>query len=209
MNQYHHPGVGNQQGQQGQRGQHGHPGQHGHYGQQGYGQASSHRQGQSQLGQQYNGLHGGFQYNGDMTPPPQTANTQSLLPSIVPHSNNQLIETDAMQSKKGIKLGNLGTLPNLTEIKGFVDRMGGLDGILSTVTKVQKVMGSVTQMAPMVKVLMGSFGKKSISEDDENNSEWKPRRRRRRRRPASSARPRPRQGGSSGRRRRRRPGRRR
>lgn len=109
----------------------------------------------------------------------QTQASPSLLPAIV---QPQLPDLTAAPPKKGFSLSNLTSLANLNEIKGFVDRMGGIDGILSTVTKVQKVVGSISQMAPMVKVLFGSFGKKSISQDDENNSDRKPAARRKRRR---------------------------
>ncbi|MFD1909887.1 hypothetical protein ACFSQ7_46880 [Paenibacillus rhizoplanae] len=37
-------------------------------------------------------------------------------------------------------LGNLGSLANMEQIKGIVDRMGGIDGIVNTMGKVQKVM---------------------------------------------------------------------
>jgi hypothetical protein len=47
----------------------------------------------------------------------------------------------------------------MDQIKGFVDRMGGIEGIVSSVGKVQKVMASFQQMAPMVKLVMGTFGK--------------------------------------------------
>jgi hypothetical protein len=48
---------------------------------------------------------------------------------------------------------------NFNQIKGYVDRMGGIDGIIGTMTKVQKFMGTFRQMAPMLKVLFNSFGK--------------------------------------------------
>ncbi|WP_233476364.1 tyrosine protein kinase [Paenibacillus sonchi] len=57
-------------------------------------------------------------------------------------------------------LGNLGNLANMEQIKGIVDRLGGIDGIVSSMGKVQKVMQGFQQMAPMVKLVMGSFGKK-------------------------------------------------
>ncbi|MOA43004.1 hypothetical protein D3C78_1651130 [compost metagenome] len=90
---------------------------------------------------------------------------------------------DAVEVTSGSSKASGFSLANLGEIKGFVDRIGGLDGILSTMTKVQKVVSSVTQMAPLVKVLMGSFGKKSatVSEDTlADDGEWRPKRRRRR-----------------------------
>jgi hypothetical protein len=46
---------------------------------------------------------------------------------------------------------------NLNQVKGFIDRMGGIDGIVGTMTRVQKVVSSFQQMAPMLKLLMGSF----------------------------------------------------
>jgi hypothetical protein len=49
---------------------------------------------------------------------------------------------------------------NFNQIKGFVDRMGGVDGIIGTMGKVQKFMGTFKQMAPMLKVLFNGFGSK-------------------------------------------------
>lgn len=124
----------------------------------------------------------GFSFAADLpTMPPATVTppTQDILPAVIPESTAELIETTATSKAGGFSLSNL---PNLTEIKGFVDRIGGIDGILTTVTKVQKVMSSVSQMAPLVKVLMGSFKKPDKSDDDE--VEWKPKRRKRRK-PAS------------------------
>lgn len=54
-------------------------------------------------------------------------------------------------------LGNF----NLGQVKGFVDKMGGIEGIVGTMTRVQKMVSSFQQMAPMLKLLMGSFGKAS------------------------------------------------
>ncbi|SEC04758.1 hypothetical protein [Paenibacillus sp. GP183] len=54
---------------------------------------------------------------------------------------------------------------NFSQIKGFVDRMGGIDGIVGTMTKVQKFMGTFRQMAPMFKVLFNSVGGKVKSTD--------------------------------------------
>lgn len=76
------------------------------------------------------------------------------------------------------------SLDKLNDIKGFIDRMGGIDGIVSTMGKVQKMVSSFQQMAPMFKLIMGTFGKgaTTTASDDE---EWvEPiRRTRRRRRP--------------------------
>lgn len=67
---------------------------------------------------------------------------------------------------------------SIDNIKGMFDRMGGVDGIVSTMGQAQKVMQSVSQFAPMAKLLMGSFLKKK--DGDEDVSEDKPRRRRKR-----------------------------
>lgn len=137
----------------------------GNHGGAGHNQDYAHRQGQNPLSRPYNGQQGAFHYTGDATPPQnvhisQTQAGSSLLPAVVPPS-----QPPEVQPKKGFSLSNLTSMANLNEIKGFVDRMGGLDGILSTITKVQKVVGTITQMAPLAKVFMGSFGKKSNAKE--------------------------------------------
>ncbi|MEK3913007.1 hypothetical protein [Paenibacillus sp. FSL H7-0331] len=66
---------------------------------------------------------------------------------------------------------------NIAQMKQVFDRLGGIDGIMDTMGKVQKMVQSVQQMAPLVKVLMGSFGKKKKDGDSDA-----PLRRRRRKR---------------------------
>ncbi|NBD25597.1 hypothetical protein [Paenibacillus glycinis] len=118
--------------------------------------------------------------------------------NIMPASNQQIIplpeapvsKTDAApaaadgkETKGGFNLGN-----SLNDLKGVVDRMGGLDGIVTTMTKVQKVVGSITQMAPLIKVLAGSFGKKGASAtiaDDGDIDEYRPKARKKKRRRAT------------------------
>ena len=48
---------------------------------------------------------------------------------------------------------------NIKQISGFVERMGGIDGIIGTMGKVQKFMSTFQQMAPMVKTIMGPWAK--------------------------------------------------
>lgn len=125
----------------------------------------------------------GFTLNGMLpTMPPAVAPPpgQDILPVVLPEKAADLVETTTTSKAGGFSLASLG------EIKGFVDRIGGIDGILSTVSKVQKVMSSVSQMAPLVKVLMGSFKKSSASDDDDDDKEWKPKRRKRRKTGAGS-----------------------
>jgi len=84
-------------------------------------------------------------------------------------------------------LGNF----NLKDIKTVIDRMGGIDGIISTVGKVQKIVGSIQQMQPLIKMLLSLMPGKSQESDDavDEDEEWsRPRRRRRRRRRGSAVR---------------------
>ena len=72
-------------------------------------------------------------------------------------------------------------LPSLADLKLIVDRMGGIDGILNTVQKIQKIVGTVQQFAPMLKLLAGSLGpKKASAAAASADRESRPRRRRRR-----------------------------
>ncbi|MFD1954850.1 hypothetical protein ACFSL6_11915 [Paenibacillus thailandensis] len=105
--------------------------------------------------------------------PPAPSGTPSS--PDVPAAAGELIEAVKEPGSK-----SLFSLANLNEIKGFVDRLGGIDGILSTVTKFQKVFTSVQSMAPIVKMLMGAFGgsKAATTSTEEAPStdtiEWRP-----------------------------------
>jgi hypothetical protein len=54
-------------------------------------------------------------------------------------------------------------LSNLSDLKNIVDRMGGIEGVLSTMGKVQKFMSTMQQMAPMIKLFMGSKAGKAAA----------------------------------------------
>lgn len=74
------------------------------------------------------------------------------------------------------------SMPNLNDIKGIVDRLGGIEGILATVGKVQKVMQTFQQFAPMAKLITGLLpgGKGSKFQSGSGGlDEYKPSRRRR------------------------------
>lgn len=138
-----------------------------------------HRQGNSQQNQGLGGASAFGIGNGGFLPPaaqPAPVQIEETLPVVVPETAAELVET-AAPAKTGF------SLPNLTEIKGFVDRMGGIDGIITTMTKVQKVVSSVSQMAPLVKVLMGSFKKGG---DTEEAGEFVPKKRKRRKKKTGS-----------------------
>lgn len=47
---------------------------------------------------------------------------------------------------------------NIGQIKSMIDKLGGIEGIIGTVTKMQKVFASIQQMAPMLRLLASSFG---------------------------------------------------
>jgi hypothetical protein len=98
---------------------------------------------------------------------------------IVPVAPVVPTQTPASSGSSGFSLANLG------ELKGMIDRFGGIDGIMSGVAKMQKVVGGIQQMAPMMKLVMGilPFGKNknNSSEADADFEEYsKPRPRKRR-----------------------------
>ncbi|GGA07351.1 hypothetical protein GCM10008018_61370 [Paenibacillus marchantiophytorum] len=68
---------------------------------------------------------------------------------------------------------------NLKQISGFVERMGGIDGIIGSMGKVQKFMSTFQQMAPMVKTLFGSLGKGKVNASKDVEEIFKPKRKRR------------------------------
>ncbi|TBL68198.1 hypothetical protein EYB31_38615 [Paenibacillus thalictri] len=68
--------------------------------------------------------------------------------------------------------------------------MGGIDGIMNTMTKVQKIVTNVQQMAPMVKLLMGSFGKSKTTGASDSRPYRNRRRNGKRRRSSGTRRPR-------------------
>ncbi|WP_244209114.1 aminotransferase [Paenibacillus ferrarius] len=68
---------------------------------------------------------------------------------------------------------------NLKQIAGFVERMGGIDGIIGSMGKVQKFMNTFQQMAPMVKTLFASIGKGKVNSSKEVEEIFKPKRKRR------------------------------
>ncbi|MBP1153920.1 MULTISPECIES: hypothetical protein [unclassified Paenibacillus] len=83
----------------------------------------------------------------------------------------------------GSSAASTGSGINIGQLKGIVDRLGGVEGIVDTFGKMQKMVQSVNQMAPMLKLLMGAFGKKKS--DDASEGLVSPGRRRRRKRKGS------------------------
>ncbi|MFC5651408.1 tyrosine protein kinase [Paenibacillus solisilvae] len=110
--------------------------------------------------------------------------------SIQPAPTSQALilpSQESTEAAKPAKAGGFNLGNSLNDIKGIVDRMGGIDGIVTTMTKVKEVVGSISQMAPLIKVLAGSFKKDtaSIAEDDDDTPP--PRRKKKRRRTRTGA----------------------
>jgi hypothetical protein len=127
-------------------------------------------QGDGFFGGQYPGIEGGglptpFEGGGSLF-----GGSSSALPAAAPSTGG----------------GGLLNGLNMDQIKGFVDRMGGIEGIIGTMTKVQKFVGTFQQMAPMLKMLFSSFGAGKVKSADLNFND-RPVRRRKRRRTQSSA----------------------
>jgi hypothetical protein len=59
--------------------------------------------------------------------------------------------------------------------------MGGIDGIMNTMTRVQKIVGTFQQMQPMFKLILGSFGGKAATKNNDESSTTRPSRSPRRR----------------------------
>ncbi len=72
------------------------------------------------------------------------------------------------------------SITNMADVKALVDRMGGVEGILSTMGKFQKFIATMQQIAPMVKLFMGNKGSKTAPP---TNSKRRTSRRRSTRRP--------------------------
>ncbi|QJC53551.1 hypothetical protein HGI30_19770 [Paenibacillus albicereus] len=129
------------------------------------------------------GLGEGFPYNHlpaqSLFAPPPSLMPPSPAPSIGPLATLEGAALPAAAAAAEEKKSSLFSLDKLTELKGFVDRIGGLDGILGTMTKAQKIIGSVQQMAPLVKVMMGSFSSSKKKSDnskmvDLEDDDWSP-----------------------------------
>lgn len=122
---------------------------------------------------------------------PLTAEATSLVPYNPPSYNSSYNKPSNSGGTSGKKSGGhsssssggglLGNLPNINEIKGFVDRMGGIDGVITTLGKVQKVMTGIQQFAPMAKLIMGAlpFGGKATNKSVNDIDEYVPKRRKR------------------------------
>ncbi|WP_165279987.1 hypothetical protein [Paenibacillus protaetiae] len=157
------------------------------------------RQGETQPQPNFPGFTSGFMpgMQGMQGMPVQPAFGAPPMPpqAIAPAAPEPLVGevVEASAAAADTKAGGLFSLANLSDIKGFVDRMGGIDGILSSVTKFQKVISSVQSMAPLMKLLVGSFSSKKSDDnagsETEDTTEWRPKKRRVKRRTAKRTTP--------------------
>ncbi|MNH89881.1 hypothetical protein D3C73_424140 [compost metagenome] len=132
-------------------------------------------QGESFFGGGYPGLGGSNSYS-DLTLGGVSAPFESGFPELPALPGGA---SGAASGGSGL-LGGL----NFNQIKGFVDRMGGIEGIMGTMTKFQKFVGTFQQMAPMMKVLFNSFSKGKAQSANTDFDEV-PRKRKRRRKKSS------------------------
>jgi len=114
-----------------------------------------------------------------------SASVSPFQPAQAISAPAEVKEKDAKpaSSSGGFSLASLTKYANIDELKGLVDRFGGLEGILSTVTTVQKVVSTVGQIAPMVKVFTGVLGKNKEGATSEESKSIPARRRVRSTRP--------------------------
>lgn len=111
-----------------------------------------------------------FPAESGFTPPPQNISGLSGPPAQYP-----------VPFSGGGPGNSLASNFNMNELKNMIDRMGGVDGILNTMQKVNKLMQTVQQMTPMLKLFLGSFGKAKTT-DMYDDDDYYPKRRRRRKR---------------------------
>ncbi|WP_036644879.1 hypothetical protein [Paenibacillus sp. oral taxon 786] len=116
---------------------------------------------------------------------------KAVASSLVPYSPPTPTPTQAPTPTPVVtttpKAGGL-SLPSLSDLKGIVDRMGGIDGILATMGQVQKVMQTVQQFAPMAKLLTSLLpgGKGRAGSSVGRMDDYRPRRRKTNRKKSGS-----------------------
>ncbi|BBI35691.1 hypothetical protein [Cohnella abietis] len=78
-------------------------------------------------------------------------------------SSPEVINPTVIPAKTAVTPATKSSLPfnisNLSDIKGIVERMGGIEGVMANLGKFQKFMATMQQIAPMIKLFMGNKGK--------------------------------------------------
>jgi len=96
--------------------------------------------------------------------PVQMVAERPQLPAV------QAVQAEVLPAAAPKSGGLFGGLLNMNQIKTFVDRMGGIEGIISTVSKVQGIMNQFNQVAPMFKMLFSGLGGSKAATTSETSS---------------------------------------
>lgn len=64
-------------------------------------------------------------------------------------------------------LGATGNKFNWNDLKAFVDKMGGIEGIMSSLNKMNSIIQNVQKMAPMIRLLASTFAAKKTASTNE------------------------------------------
>ncbi|WP_106768864.1 hypothetical protein [Paenibacillus faecalis] len=87
--------------------------------------------------------------------------------SIAPAPTNNGSSTGGLGGLlSGLNLGNV-------DLKGIIDKMGGIDGIIANVGKVQKMVQGFQQLAPIMSLFAGMFSKKNKSGSSDTSAGYK------------------------------------
>ncbi|MBO2945660.1 hypothetical protein JJQ72_16910 [Paenibacillus sp. F411] len=127
---------------------------------------------------------------------PYSVPAQPSIAPMEPMSSLPAVTTPQPAAETGSSSGLAGLLGGLNlsnlDLKGMIERMGGVEGLVANIGKVQKVMQSVQQLAPMMAVFSNLLSKKGSDSDAVSpggyDTEYVPRRRRTRRRKKTGSR---------------------
>lgn len=106
--------------------------------------------------------------------PPQ-APPQPMYPSSYPYNNTIQPYPTPYNPHQITPVPPATTNPlagfNLNQIKAMVDRMGGIEGVMGHITRAQKIIQSIKDLSPMLKVLMGSSAAKASTAETTSDNE--------------------------------------
>jgi hypothetical protein len=87
-------------------------------------------------------------------------------PGITPYNNYYSPVTPSDSTALSTTPSPSGSFPfNFGQIKGIIDRMGGIDGLMGHITKFQKIVQSIQQLSPMLKLLLGAKARTAGQQD--------------------------------------------
>ncbi len=94
---------------------------------------------------------------------PGLDNSSSLIPSQNQGSPLSVPVDSGSLMNPGNNIVNAFKGLPIDQVKNIVNRMGGIQGIVESMGKMQTLFASFQQMAPMLKLLFSSFGSKKAS----------------------------------------------